>query len=197
MAIESGVGTAAFLITLGGPQAYSVSRAQQPPLLQHGLDTGLPAPSAEGDLHWLSSGHHCPGTTDNHPDRAFPPTDTRSNPPHTHRQKYGRSNWNGIAAAHSLMESCVRSNAACSNASGLSICTPALWVCHSFKFCGRQNLGQRISLVEGFRLGKFRRQLRRHGRAGLIVLRIIFEDSRISSPMLVELGRELDEVARH
>jgi hypothetical protein len=46
------------------------------------------APCGEDDLRWLASSLHCPETTDTHPDRASPPIDTRSNPPHIHRQEY-------------------------------------------------------------------------------------------------------------
>ena len=45
-----------------------------------------------------------------------------------------------------------------------------------------QDFGKRVSLVESFCLGKFRRQLRRHGRARFIMLRIVIEDSRDTWP---------------
>src|ERR1700677_2951858 len=65
------------------------------------------------------------------------------------------------------------------------------------ELCRSQDLCQRISLVEGVCFYKFGRQLFGHRNTRLIMLGKVLEYCRISSPMLIELGRELNEVARH
>ena len=62
---------------------------------------------------------------------------------------------------------------------------------------GRDELGERVALVELARLLDLRRPARRHRLASLVVLRVVREHRRLGRPVLVELRRKLDEVARH
>ncbi len=61
---------------------------------------------------------------------------------------------------------------------------------------GRQVLGGRVALVEAACLEDLVDQLLRHRFAGLVVLGVVGEDLRVQRPVLVELRRELDEIAR-
>ncbi|KAG0739165.1 hypothetical protein G6F24_017416 [Rhizopus arrhizus] len=61
---------------------------------------------------------------------------------------------------------------------------------------GRQVLGGRIALGEAACLEDLVDQFLRHRLAGLVVLGVVGEHLRVQRPVLVELRRELDEVAR-
>ena len=60
-----------------------------------------------------------------------------------------------------------------------------------------QVFGRGETLVERSRALQLLDQILRHRRSGLIVLRIVRENRRLQSPVLVELRGEFDEVARH
>ena len=61
---------------------------------------------------------------------------------------------------------------------------------------GGQQLGHAVALVELFGLLDLVDQFLRHRLAALVVLGEVAEHFRIADPVLVELRRELDEVAR-
>ncbi len=65
------------------------------------------------------------------------------------------------------------------------------------KLRGSYDLGERVSLVELRRLLDFFDQSSGHRFAGLVVLRVVRKHGRIRRPILVELRRELHEVASH
>src|SRR5690606_41689631 len=62
---------------------------------------------------------------------------------------------------------------------------------------GGQVLGRGIALVEGARGQQLLQQRFRQRLAGLVVARIVGKDGRVRRQLLVDLRRELDEVARH
>ncbi len=58
-----------------------------------------------------------------------------------------------------------------------------------------EEFGEGVSLVEGARLLDLGGKIGGHGFAGFVVLRVVVEDGGIRGPVLVELRRELDEIA--
>ena len=65
------------------------------------------------------------------------------------------------------------------------------------KFSGGYHLGERVTLVEDSCFLDFGSEIRGHRGSRLIVPCIVVEDGGIKRPMLVELRRELHEIARH
>ncbi len=64
------------------------------------------------------------------------------------------------------------------------------------EFGGGKKLGHVVALVERGSFVELCSQILRHGSVGLIMLCIVAEDFGMGGPVLVELGGELDKVAR-
>ena len=129
--------------------------------------------------------------------RAPPSTRTRSSPPRSRHPRCARSTSCDSGARRSarstpcfvqrggleLLESCSSADAGSA--------------CHSRSSSALSSGLERLeAFVEGRRLADLRHQVRRHRRAGLVMLCVVREDARLERPVLVELRGELDEVAR-
>ena len=198
------------------PDLLRAAHLLQPAILQHRLNVrrrspatphtsspGPPycpakAPSHGTGHHSPASTRHCPGTTGTRHHPASRSTDTRSTPPHIHHPIYAKSSSTDIAAAHSSTR--IPSSPAPPSQTHPDSCSPSLTgsVFHCISSsAAASNSVSAYPWLKSCRLLDLRRQLRRHRRTGLVVLRIVAEHRRIRRPVFIELRRKLHKIPRH